>query len=95
MTPSCRNTRNQRLRRPGALHRPVGVTTGVGVGTLDLFHDEAVDYARRLESSGVACQLAVVEGAFHGFDGFAPDAPVSQTYRANQINALRNALDPG
>ena len=40
----------------------------IGVGTLDLFHDEDVAYAGRLEAAGVSCTLDVVPGAFHGFD---------------------------
>ncbi|MDZ7674803.1 MAG: alpha/beta hydrolase [Acidimicrobiales bacterium] len=43
----------------------------IGVGTLDLFHDEDVAYAERLRTAGVECELHVVEGAFHGFDALA------------------------
>ena len=34
----------------------------IGVGDLDLFHDEDVDYARRLDAAGVPCDLHVVPG---------------------------------
>ncbi|MFF0079911.1 alpha/beta hydrolase fold domain-containing protein [Streptomyces canus] len=35
----------------------------IGVGTLDLFHHEDVEYARRLGDSGVPCELDVIPGA--------------------------------
>ena len=66
----------------------------VGVGSLDLFHDEDVAYAQRLRASGGACDLLVVPGAFHGFDVFTPDAPVVKAFRAAQIAALKKHLFP-
>jgi acetyl esterase/lipase len=64
----------------------------IGVGTLDLFHDEDVAYAQRLRQAGVACQLDVVTGAFHGFDAVLPKAPVSRSFVAAQIAAVAGAL---
>lgn len=64
----------------------------IGVGTHDLFHDEDLDYAERLNRAGVPCQLEVVPGAFHGFDLVAPKAPVSQAFFASQCASLRTAL---
>jgi acetyl esterase/lipase len=64
----------------------------IGVGTLDLFHDEDVEYARLLQEAGVPCELKVVEGAFHGFD--MGSAPVVRDFHLSQIDALRSALDP-
>lgn len=64
----------------------------VGVGTADLFHDEDVAYAERLQAAGVPCQLDVVEGAFHGFDGVVPKAPVSRAYRQAMVTALAAGL---
>jgi acetyl esterase/lipase len=64
----------------------------IGVGTLDLFHDEDVAYAERLTAAGVACELQVVEGAFHGFDLVRPKAGVSREFRAAQVAALASAL---
>jgi acetyl esterase/lipase len=63
----------------------------IGVGTLDLFHDEDLAYAARLREAGVACELHVVEGAFHGFDAVLPKAGVSRHYWDVQIDALRRA----
>jgi len=64
----------------------------VGVGTLDLFHDEDVAYADRLRAAGVECALDVVEGAFHGFDLIRPKAEVSRAFRSAQVAALKVAL---
>ncbi|WP_243057500.1 alpha/beta hydrolase fold domain-containing protein [Nocardioides sp. SR21] len=63
----------------------------IGVGTLDLFHDEALAYAARLRAAGVACTTGVVPGAFHGFDAFA-GKPVVREFRASQVAALRSGF---
>jgi acetyl esterase/lipase len=63
----------------------------VGVGTLDLFHDEDLAYAERLRAAGVTCQVVEVLGAFHGFDLVAK-APVVKGFRADQVAALADAL---
>jgi len=44
----------------------------IGVGSLDVFHDEDVAYAQRLKENGVDCELDDIPGAFHGFDVFDP-----------------------
>jgi len=67
----------------------------IGVGTLDLFHDEDLAYAKRLNESGVKCELQVVEGAFHAFDVVFRKAPVSMAFRDAQVSALRAALFDG
>ena len=64
----------------------------IGVGSLDLFHDENVAYAQRLQACGVACELLVVPGAFHGFDVFDAQLPIVQDFRQSQIAALRRQL---
>jgi acetyl esterase/lipase len=64
----------------------------IGVGTLDLFHDEDVAYAQRLSAAGVTCDLEVVKGAFHGFDLIRPKAGVAQAFRSAQVAALGAAL---
>jgi acetyl esterase/lipase len=40
----------------------------IGVGTLDLFCDEDIDYGQRLSAAGVLTETIVVQGAFHGFE---------------------------
>lgn len=64
----------------------------IGVGTLDLFHSEDVQYADRLRRAGVPVDLVVVEGAFHGFDVLFKTKPVSRDFWAAQRDALGHAL---
>lgn len=66
----------------------------VGVGTFDLFHDEDVEYARRLREAGVPCSLDIIEGAFHGFDAILPRKPVSRRFWRAQAAALHAAFWP-
>ncbi len=66
--------------------------TFISVGTLDLFLEEDIEYARRLMRDGVSVELHVYPGAFHAFDR-APDAPVAVAARAHSRNALRRMLD--
>jgi acetyl esterase/lipase len=66
----------------------------IGVGTVDVFHDEDMAYAERLKGCGVECEVCEVPGAFHGFDEFTPRAPVSRDFRKSQISALKRSLFP-
>ena len=65
---------------------------GIGVGTLDLFHDEDVRSAARLTECGVPCELFLVEGAFHGFDALFTKAGVTGEFWREQARALRAGL---
>jgi acetyl esterase/lipase len=67
----------------------------IGVGSIDLFVEEDMDYARRLVHAGVATELLVVRGAFHGFDLLVPDAEASQQFSASWKSALRKAFATG
>jgi acetyl esterase/lipase len=64
----------------------------IGVGSIDLFVEEDMEYARRLVHAGVATELLVVRGAFHGFDLLVPDAEVSKQFSASWKSALRKAF---
>jgi acetyl esterase/lipase len=67
----------------------------IGVGSIDLFVEEDMEYARRLVHAGVATELLVVRGAFHGFDLLVPDAEVSKQFSASWKSALRKAFARG
>ncbi|MDQ7876545.1 alpha/beta hydrolase fold domain-containing protein [Microbacterium sp. QXD-8] len=67
----------------------------MGVGTLDLFFDEDLEYARRLELAGVPCETHIVPGAFHGFESIFPDAQVSKSFVTTAVDALAVALGVG
>ncbi|MDG4662965.1 alpha/beta hydrolase [Mycobacterium sp. 236(2023)] len=64
----------------------------VGVGDLDLFHDEALAYSARLQAAGVPAHVHVAGGAFHAFDMISPNAVVSQRFFSSQCRALRAAV---
>ena len=66
----------------------------IGVGTLDVFRDENIDYAGRLLAAGVPTELHVYPGAPHGFEGLAPQAEVSQRFSRDIAEALRRAMYP-
>jgi acetyl esterase/lipase len=67
----------------------------IGVGSIDLFVEEDMEYARRLVHAGVATELLVVRGAFHGFDLLVPDAESSKQFSASWKSALRKAFATG
>ena len=66
--------------------------TWIGVGTLDLFHRENLDYAERLRAAGVDTTLKEVPGAFHGFDQIAAKTSVARDFLASQHAHLRLAF---
>ena len=64
----------------------------IGVGTLDVFHDEDVAYAQRLKECDVECEIYIAPDAFHGFDVFDPQLSIVQEFRKSQIAALKEYL---
>lgn len=64
----------------------------IGVGTLDIFHDEDVAYAQTLKDCAVACEVLVVSGAFHGFDRFNTELSIVQDFKKSQMAALKKYL---
>lgn len=69
--------------------------TFIGVGAIDLFAAEDVEFARRLMRDGVPTELLVVPGAFHGFQLIAPQAPVSRQFTGAIESALARGLSKG
>jgi acetyl esterase/lipase len=81
---------------PARLTSVVGLPPAwIGVGSIDLFAEEDMEYAGRLVHAGVATELLVVPGAFHGFDLFAPDAKASKQFSASWKSALCKAFATG
>ncbi|MBI0295692.1 alpha/beta hydrolase [Streptomyces sp. PRKS01-29] len=62
------------------------------VGSAETFRDEVVAYASRIWQAGGVAELHVWPGGFHGFDGFAPQAALSQAARAAHLDWLRRLL---
>lgn len=65
--------------------------TYISTGTLDLFLEEDLDYARRLTRAGVPVELHVYPGAFHAFNAW-PNAQIAANARRDSQDALRRAL---
>jgi acetyl esterase/lipase len=64
----------------------------IGVGSLDVFHDEDAAYGQRLKECGIECEMDIIPGAFHGFDVFDPKLSIVQDFRKSQISALKEYL---
>jgi Esterase/lipase len=64
------------------------------VGQLDVFRDETIDYVTRLAQAGVDVEFQLYPGCFHVFEGFVPQAEVSQRAVENYVNAMARALNP-
>lgn len=60
----------------------------IEVGELDIFRDEAVEYARRITRTGTSVELHVHPGCPHGFDRIAAHADVVRRARADRLRAL-------
>jgi acetyl esterase/lipase len=65
----------------------------IGVGSIDLFADEDIEYARRLIDAGTPVTLNVVPGGFHGFDG-VPGVQLAKRFNEALLDALRSGLAP-
>ena len=52
--------------------------TYIDTGTLDIFHDEDLDYGKRLIAAGVSVEGHLWNGVPHGFDYFAPDSAIAR-----------------
>lgn len=63
----------------------------IGVGDVDLLHEESVAYAARLRSAGVVCDLHVEPGMYHGAPSLKANAPTSKRF----IDRMREALASG
>lgn len=89
---------------PGAPKTPAGAVparetelaglppTWIGVGSLDLFVVEDLEYAVRLTAAGVTAEVLVVPGAYHGFHLQAPHAELSRQFTAAYVAAFRRGL---
>lgn len=64
----------------------------IGVGDLDLFYDEDLEYAQRLQAAGVPVELLTVAGMYHAAERIAPEAPLAIDFKSAQIAALKKAL---
>ncbi|WP_208022151.1 alpha/beta hydrolase fold domain-containing protein [Pseudomaricurvus hydrocarbonicus] len=69
--------------------------TFIGVGSIDLFVNEDIEYARRLLNAGVPTELFVVPGGYHGFQAMQPEAEDARRFQDAIDRALERAfVDP-
>ncbi len=64
----------------------------IGVGDMDVFYDENLEYARRLQEAGVPVTIETREGAPHGFPSVAPEAQISKTFLESAIQFAADAF---
>lgn len=64
----------------------------ISVGSVDLFMDENIAYARQLIACGVKADLHVYAGAFHGFECIASGSAIAKRANWQIAKALRHAL---
>ncbi|NKY99174.1 alpha/beta hydrolase [Nocardiopsis alborubida] len=64
----------------------------IGVGDIDLFHNESREYAHRLRDAGVDTTFHLEPGAPHGFDSWGAGTSVARGYLATARTWLEKAL---
>jgi triacylglycerol lipase len=62
------------------------------VGSVDLFMEEDMEYARRLTRAGVPTELHVIPGGFHGFGVAGPQSELVRTAHQLSRQALARAF---
>lgn len=67
----------------------------IAVGSIDLFVNEDIEFAQRLNNAGVTTELIVVPGAFHGFDLFPGTNRITKSFNEARLVALRRGLRIG
>jgi acetyl esterase len=65
----------------------------IGTGSIDLFVDENLDYARRLIAAGVGAEVHVYDGGFHAFNMFR-DTQIAQAMTADWHGGIARLLNP-
>lgn len=63
------------------------------VGQLDPFRDETLEFVTRLCQAGVDVEFHLYPGCFHGFEGLAPDAAISQRAVKEYVDAVKYVLN--
>lgn len=68
--------------------------TYMDVGSNEMFRDEALEFAAALSRDGVAVDLHMWGGGFHGFDTLAPTAAISRAFVTTRDDFVGRALAP-
>ena len=64
----------------------------LAVGDLDLFIDEDIEYAQRLQQAGVPTELHVYPGGSHAFESYAPASALARRFVRDRDEALVRAF---
>ena len=67
--------------------------TFILVGSIDLFVDEDIEFAKRLMRSGTNVELHIIPGVFHCFDMMNPDAPQTKDYKEMRFKAIERMFN--
>ena len=65
----------------------------LGIGDIDLFYEESVAYAERLEADGVSCELFITEGGPHACETALPQSSPGQAWWNSVFAFLRRVLE--
>jgi acetyl esterase/lipase len=63
--------------------------TFLTVGTMEVFRDEVMEYAKKLATNHVPVEFHLYNGSFHGSENFVPEAKISK----NQVNDVINYIN--
>lgn len=64
----------------------------IAIGDIELFYEEVILYAQRLNNAGVNCELYVTPGAPHGFESVQPGATLTRKLFEDNYRFLRRVL---
>ena len=64
----------------------------IGVGSIDLFAPEDLEYAKRLMLAGVPVEANLVPGGFHAFDMIAAGTSLARQFKESYNEAIRRAF---
>ena len=62
------------------------------VGDMEPFKDEPIQYMTALNDAGGETRFKLFKGGMHGFEIFAPKAPIAQEAYAFQLDAIEEFL---
>lgn len=80
---------------PARAERMVGLPAAyIDCGSVDLFLDEDVAYARALWAAGGSCELHIWPGAFHAFDDLVPSAKLTRRALAARDRWFADRIGP-
>lgn len=67
----------------------------ISVGEVDVFRDESIAYAQRLQQAGILTALHVYAGVYHGASSDYPNAGICKRMEQDKISVLLNFFEHG